>query len=407
MGRALRTTIRAAFPMMAAEAVKTALGIVAGAALARALHPEGRGLYAAIVSIATTAVLIGHWSLNTSQIAFWPHRVLRARLAGNAVVIGFGMGTITALLAFAAAAACDPRAATPALAIALASVPFTVCWLNLRGVLLLRGRTRLVNQAQLASGFAQYLPILALAAFDLLTLTAVVACWAAASVPAVLRFTGALGARALRPARALAVRQLALSGRYHLGLVAFHLLPAADTLLLGFLHSPREAGFYTVAAGVLMLVKIPTEAVAHVCLPGQAGGTASGSRAVTAHMLTLNLVISLGCVALIAAGAACALPFVYGPPYAASVAPLLALAPAAVMAALIKPVEQHLARLSRPRPMTMITLSALALNLGLDTALIPAWGATGAGVASSVTHAVTAALMIAWFVRSPEVNRPG
>ncbi|GAA0432377.1 hypothetical protein Acor_76120 [Acrocarpospora corrugata] len=390
---------RRALDTVACQVLRLALAAVTGVLLARALEPGSRGLYAVVATTAGITIEIGHLSLQQSQIAFWPDVAKRRALLANGLFIGLLLGLVCALVSFTASLVL-PLAPPELLAIALLAVPFGVAATNLNGIMLLRARQRLVNRAWVLTGLTQCVPLLILIALGQASVTAVIVCWALSSAAPFMLFTATLKLRSLRGRMSLARRQLGLAGRYHLGRTAFYLLLTVDVLLLNALASAREAGLYTVAAAVLSLAAAPGEAVRQLSLARQADADGDGARQATTRALRLNLLTATAVVAVLAAAAPILIPLVYGPAYAPSVAPMLALAPGAIMLALLKPVEQFLVRLSRPMTMTAIPVLALGVNLVLNAVLIPSWGAVGAALASTAAYTVIAVVELTWFVRA-------
>jgi O-antigen/teichoic acid export membrane protein len=198
----------------------------------------------------------------------------------------------------------------------------------------------------------------------------------------------------------LARRQLALSCRYHIGLVAFHLLLTADIFLLSALVSPAEVGLYTVGTAFLTFARVPADAVTQIALPRQAIQDERAARDVTVRVLRVNLLISSTLVGTLAIVSPVLIPLLYGAAFTRSVAPLLLLAPGVIALSLIRPVEQYLVRLGRPMTMTAIAFGALATNLALNAVLIPRWGADGAALSATVSYTAMLAIEVVWFARA-------
>ncbi|GAA0999464.1 hypothetical protein GCM10009555_100510 [Acrocarpospora macrocephala] len=393
------SSLRRALDTVASQVLRLGLAAVTGVLLARALEPESRGVYAVVATTAGITIQLGHLSLQQSQIAFWPDAGKRRALLANGLFLSLAIGALCALLAFAASLVL-PLASPALLALALLAVPFGVAAINLNGIMLLRSRQRLVNRAWVLTGLTQCVPLLVLIALGKASVTAVIVCWALSTASPFMLFAATLKLRSLRGRMRLARRQLALAGRYHPGRLAFYLLLTVDVLLLNALASAREAGLYTVAVAVLSLAAAPAEAVRQLSLARQADADGDGAREATTRALRLNLLTGTAVVAVLAATAPILIPLVYGSAYAPSVAPMLALAPGAIMLALLKPVEQFLVRLSRPMTMTAIAIIALGVNLVLNGVLIPQWGAVGAALASTAAYTLIAVIELIWFVRA-------
>ncbi len=394
----MRTGVRTLLQTMASQAIPLVLAAVAGVFLARCLQPEGRGIYATITTTAGIATVVGHLSVGRSQIALWPVLERHRPLVGNAAVLGLVLGAASALLTLGAVSALALTAATHLVVVALLAVPFGVAAVNLRGIALLESRVGLANRSVVLSAVVLYVPILLLAVAGGLTLTAVVACWAVSTLLPFVLFARPLGLP-VRGEAALARRQLALSGRYHLGAVAFHVLLTVDVLLLNAWAAPAEVGLYTVATSFLSLSRVPTDALAQIVLSRQAVRDESDARAVTARAIRLNLMLSSAAVGVLACAAPLLIPRLYGAAFTGSVLPLLALAPGTVAWSLLRPVEQYLVRLGRPMTMTAVSAGALASNVALNAVLIPTWGPAGAALASTVSYGAMAVVEVGWFAR--------
>ncbi|MFD8564440.1 lipopolysaccharide biosynthesis protein [Streptosporangium canum] len=384
---------------MASHTVRLALAAAAGVVVARTLQPDGRGLYAVIITAAGLAISAGHLSVVKSQIALWPNPAHHRSLVGNGLILGLLLGSVSALATLGIVVEYVPLEAPHLLALALLAVPFGIASANLNGILFLQARNGVANRAVVVSALVMYVPILVLGASGDLTVMAVVLCWTIATAAPCLLFIPSLGLWGARADPALARRQLALSGRYHIGNVSFQLLLTVDLLLLNSFASSAQVGLYTVAVAFLALANVPTDATTQITLARQAVDDGHDARQATARALRLNLLFSSVAVGVLAMAASTLIPLLYGAAYAGSVAPLLARAPGAIALSLLRPAEQYLVRLGRPMTMTAVAVGALTVNLALNMLLIPEWGATGAAVAASVSYIAMVLTEVLWFAR--------
>ncbi|MEV0231179.1 polysaccharide biosynthesis C-terminal domain-containing protein [Nonomuraea sp. NPDC050786] len=384
---------------MATQVLRLVLGMATGVVLARALEPEGRGVYAVITTTGMTAIIIGHLSVPYSQIAFWKEGLLNRVLAANGLLLGLLSGSVAMIGALALSPIILPGA--PALVTAAVTVvPLGVVISNLRGILLLQGQVNLVNRSNLTSAAIQCVGVALLAGVGHVHIAAVVALWWVFTAAPLFLYVRALRPRLAHADRGLALRQLGLSARYHGGPIAVHLLITCDVLLLNAMVSPSETGLYTVAASVLALAYVPADAITMVVLPRQAGDDPAGSKSATARALWVTLLSSSACVGLLAAASPILVPFVYGDSYAKSVTSLLLLAPGVVALSMVRLTEQYLVRLRRPLAMAGICTGALIFNVALNLYLIPRWGAPGAAVSSTLSYGLLALTEFVWFRRT-------
>ena len=395
-GSSLATVVQS----VASRVAVFALAAVTGVLIAHTLQPAGRGCCASIATRGSRAIVLGDVAVERRQGSLWADDARRPFLTAHALVLGLLLGAVTAATSIALTLLGLMPTRSPLLCLALLAVPFGVATVNLTGIALLRSRVGCVNAGTVTAALVQCVPLMLLTLAGRLTVAAVITCW---TVSVTVNFLVLL--RGLRPFPSgrdprLACRQLALGGRFHPGLVAFHLLMNCDVLLVNALDSVSAVGLYTVAVTLLYQTRMPAEVITQLALPRQATGDLRGAGEVTARTLRLNLVVSSVFIGALAAASPVLIPLVYGRSFTGSVAPLLALAPGTVALTLLHPVEQYLVRLARPVTMTSVAAGALGANVALNVALIPVWGATGAGLVSTVTYSLLALLEICGFVRS-------
>ncbi|MEV6859375.1 polysaccharide biosynthesis C-terminal domain-containing protein [Streptosporangium subroseum] len=385
---------------VASQVIRVILAAVTGVLIARTLQPEGRGVYAVIATTAATAIAVGHLSMEKTQIALWANSSRHRLLTTNGLILGLILGSVSALVTLAVIAGSGASVTLSLLALALLAAPFGVAAINLQGILLLQSRMGTVNRFGVVSALTQCLPLLFLVVTGHVTVTGVIVCWAASTVVPFVLSIRALWPISLRWEGGLLRRQLGMASKYHIGLVAYHLLLTVDVLLLNALHSAAEVGIYTVAVTVLSLMRIPAEAITQLALPRQATGDTRDAEQVTARTLRLNLLLSSAFIGVLAAVSPWLVPLVYGLSFAGSVAPLLGLAPGMIALTLVRPAEQYLVRLGQPIGMVSIAVAALSANVLLNLLMIPRWGAVGAALASTAAYILMTSLELTWFARS-------
>ncbi|MDH2424134.1 polysaccharide biosynthesis C-terminal domain-containing protein [Sphaerisporangium sp. TRM90804] len=394
------TPLGAVAHMAAGRVVMLVLAAATGVLIAHTLRPEGRGTYAIITTTALTAIVLGHLSVERTQIFLWGDPGRHHRLGVNALFLGMLLGTLTAAAGVVLTLLGLMPSRSPLLCLALLAVPFGVTTVNLTGIALLRSRMEAVSRCMVAGALVQCVPLMVLAGTGGLTVGRVIVCWTISLIATCLFLLAAVRPFPLRGDGRLALRQLALGSRYHVGLVACHLMTSADVLLLNALDTVAAVGLYTVAVTLLFQTRVPAEVLTQAALPRQAVGDLGDAGHVTARTVRLNLLVSSVFIGVLVAVSPLLIPLVYGRPFAGSVAPLLTLAPGAVALTLLRPVEQYLVRTARPLALASVPAGALVLNILLNVAVIPRWGAAGAGAVSTVTYALMAAVEMAWFLRA-------
>jgi O-antigen/teichoic acid export membrane protein len=383
-------------------AAKFSLGAVSTVVVARALGPDRRGAYAVLVTIATVALVLGNLSVESAHTSLWSRAADRRAVAANALALGLGMGWVCAI-ATAVTAALDPTALPvpdhALLLVALLSIPCNMTAAFLGNVLTLSGRIRVVNWGGLISVCVYCGTLVLLTAAGMLTLGWVIVMWTvSAAVPP------AVAVAAVRPRLrdgdpALARRALGMGLRYHPGYISLYLLLRIDILILNALTSRTAVGLYSVAVMLMDLTRTAADSIAQVTLHQQMGGDHDSAIALTVRTTRLATLLATGSVGLMCAAAPFLIPAVYGPAFARSVAPLLALAPGLIALGATRTLGSFLLRLHRPLLTSGLAFGALAANVALNLFLIPVWGIVGCALVSSVSYCALAGLQMAWFVR--------
>jgi O-antigen/teichoic acid export membrane protein len=161
------------------------------------------------------------------------------------------------------------------------------------------------------------------------------------------------------------------------------------TVILGYIHGETEVGYYslpiqvleglTLVPRILSYALIPTMAVLHT---RDAEAVAKLYRRGTKYLLVAGLpVVAFGLVA--------ARPFIliWGQDYAPSVGLASIVLPAALFMFLSNFGETTLACVNRWRSIMIVSTMAVILNVGINLALIPGFGAQGAAWATLLTEA--------------------
>jgi O-antigen/teichoic acid export membrane protein len=370
----------------------------------RALGPSGRGTYFVLVTLATTATTVGHMSVEHAQIFLWSKAEQRPRLEANAVVLGVFIGLSAALVAWAVTHTVY-RAALPGshgnmVVVVLAAIPIAMMSLYLNGILVLHGRIGRVNIGMLISAVLQCAITAALVGWGELTVPRAIAIWL---IGVVVPFCVALSA--VRPRFAkfslpVAVREVGVGLRLHIGMVSLVLLYRVDVFLLNSRVSDAQLGLYSVAVVIAELAFLITDSVAQVALPRQVTGPLDESGQLTARLARTNLVGSVIVVVAIVSSSGVLIPVLFGRPFAGSFAALVALCPGIIGLAVTRPVGGFLIRLGQPLRMSAVYASAMVLNVGLNLVLIPHFGIVGAALASSAAYVALAVVNVSWLVRA-------
>jgi O-antigen/teichoic acid export membrane protein len=387
---------------MTYAAARVALGALTGTMITRMLGPEGRGTYMLVVTVATIAGCVGHLSIEYSHVSLWARASNRAAIAANSLLLGPVMGGLcalgTAVVVMVLGSDVLPVPGFGPFAVALLAIPCSLAVVYLNNVLVLRSRIEWVNWGGLLAAAVQCAALVLLIALGRVSVAWAVALWTVcAAVPLAVLIPAVRPRLRDRDVR-LARRAVGIGLRYHIGLVSLFLLFRVDILLLGGMTSAAAVGLYSLAVSVAELARVAAESVAQVAMPEQLGGEPAAAVDFTVRITRLAVPLSCGSIGLLCAAAPFAVPLAYGAVFTGAVGPLLALAPGLWALCTTRTINTFLLRLDRPLLMSAMSITALLVNVGLNVALIPAFGIVGCALASSVAYGVLAGMQVTWFL---------
>ena len=222
--------------------------------------------------------------------------------------------------------------------------------------------------------------------------------WAAHHV-AVRRLGVRVGRRDLTPE----VLRSAASGTLAVGAstLVLSLLFRVDVLLLEAFRGDEAVAVYSVAYRLLETVLFVTWAINQAVLPVMAHASAERRRAGLERAIAVAAAVYLPFLVVCLVEAEAALTLLFGERYGADAAPVLVwLAPAPLLLAAAAFGGSVLLAEGRRAVVLVAAVVALAANVGLNLALIPSLGGTGAAVATSVSYAIQVGVVLVATSRS-------
>ena len=383
------------------------IGLVSSIIVARALQPEGKGIYTTALTFADLVLALG--TLGVGKAALFHIGRAKGRGTGirqTALWLSLGNGVLLSLVLLGSAFLIAPRwlADVPAAAILL-TVPVGVLSL-LRGTWegFLRGEQRNNEVNLIALAFSAFL----LAGFVLLgalgwlhwdgaialrVLAMAVATWLTLRILGFARSGAALRGVNLKVAKSLL--------GYGLPYAAIALLQntsyRCDVLLIqGFLGN-SSVGHYSIATTLGELLWYLPAAIGFVLFPRTAAMDRASAGRETAALcrwalgLTACGAIGLGLVA------EPLIQTLYGTAYLPAAGPLRLLLVGIVANTWYAVLSGYLLGQGQLRNLAGAALVGAALNVALNLALIPRLGLDGAALASSVAYAVTSLITVTVF----------
>lgn len=388
--------------MLAARAGTLAMGIVASVVVARALPVEGRGTYYMAVAFATTAMALGHLSVEQAQTAMWAQKGRRSSLQANSVPLGMSVGTAAGVLAVGVGVAFQGHGNIPdiwLLVTACCAVPLGMSVLYGTNITVLRDRPQVAGWAMLASGVIQCLCLVVLGVTGLLTVRLVVIVWVISFAVSLAVLVAAGGVTAGRLDLSLARATCGRGLRFHPGSAAGYLLLRSDVFLLNALGGPRDVGIYTLAVTLAELSRLAVDVFAQVTLSRQFDADVADSALVTARIVRFMVLLGMASAVTTVAAVSALITPVYGHAYAEAATVVACLVPGVLLLGAGRPLSSFLLRMRSSRVVVLPSLVALVVNVGLNGVLIPRQGPVGCAVASTVAYLVLVAFQVTYFVR--------
>ena len=368
--------------------------------LVRALGDAGYGFYVFVSGVALIGGRLGALGWPNLMLRFIPdYQVqgdfarLRGLMAASIRVVALGGVAVAAMLVITSqllgaehplslglilGAVLVPLSALNALGrsqlIALGHAP--------RGLFVDGGAVPLMMVAGLCAGFALGLQITPVGVVLGAVLAGVLALvlagvWVVPRLPAPMRDV---------PARAQTRIWMAIAAPTLVGMSAKLMMEKSDILMLAPLGSLADVGLYGAAARLVMVQTMASVILNAVIVPQISTALARGDQARARRLFLSALVVALvlSCpLALIFWGyGGPIMKIAFGAEFAHGGTVLAVLGAAQIFGALSVPASAFLILADRQRLFGALTASALALNIGGNLVLIPAYGALGAAVAS-------------------------
>jgi O-antigen/teichoic acid export membrane protein len=216
---------------------------------------------------------------------------------------------------------------------------------------------------------------------------------------------GALLARSLRPVPIKVpglVRSLLSFGlKTQTASVAGITTLRLDQLLLSVLVSPADLGLYVVATGAASLAGPFFNAAAIIVMP-RLNNLSSPERAIRTiwRELGRSLLLCVPVVAFAFAAMPLILKVLFGPAFASSLVTARILIVASLFQGMNAIVGNSMRAIGRPGAPAIAEVIGMIVTAGLLIALLPAFGALGAAIASFVSYAVVTAMYIVLLSRN-------
>jgi O-antigen/teichoic acid export membrane protein len=381
--------------------------------VARALGPEGRGLYAVAAAIAAVGVQLGNLGLHASNTYYVAkdQKILPA-LIGNSLLVSLVFGVSAAGVGWIVLLKWPNLVPVPGelLVLALLWIPVGLAYLLLQNLLLGVLEVTKYNQIELLTKLLGLVLLGSLIVgraprVETVFLTGLVAL--AVGLVWVLYRLLKLVVQMPWPEFSLLKGHLGLGFRAYLTAFLTFLVLRIDLLLVKYLMTTTDAGYYSIAATMADSVVILPTVVASILFPrlsAMKDVTQRWNLARKTAVLTGLVMLPVVLIAL-----ALAKPVVrifFGPAFLPSVGAFVWLLPGIFFLGIETVLVQFLNSMGFPRIVVGGWLVCCVANVGLNLWAIPAYGIVGASVVSSICYSLICVVVIVIIIKGAYVRPP-
>jgi O-antigen/teichoic acid export membrane protein len=390
-----------------ANLAAAALTFAAGVLIARALGPDGRGVYALFVLSASIAQAVLGLGLAVAAVYYLGKGAYSAaRVTANGQHITIFAAVVCGLLALLLwpLIGQDSLDRGAPYWLFILAVPLLVDYNYLTAVLQGLSRFLAMNAVVLIQPAALLvLAVAAIASGDLGSGGAV-ALWAASVGVALLLALALLGRSALSPellrfdAPSMAA-QVRFGVQGQIGNLLQILNYRLDQYLVLAFVSTAAVGIYAVSSMLSQIIWFLPNAVAAVLLPRLTAATPDDAAGTTPVACRNTLMVSALAALALGVVAPWLIPALFGGDFDDAVVPFVWLLPGAVALAGSKVLTSYIFSQGRPLTNSLVTAVALAVTIVADLILIPSLEVTGAAIASALAYVTHFALSLVAYGR--------
>ena len=386
------------------------IGLAASVIVARALGPEGRGLYAVAATIGAIGMQFGNLGLHASNTYYVARdRELLPALVGNTIVVSFGFGGLGCAFTWIIFSLWPNLAPLNSLLLILSLtwIPFGLAYMLLQNLLLGIQEVRAYNKIELTT---KILGVGLLGLVIFLRNVTVERVFSAGLVALVISFIWALwhllsqiNDRPL-PSFPLFKHNIRYGLKAYVAAFFAFLVLRSDMLIVKYMLGAEQTGYYSVAVSMAEMIYMLPVVVGTILFPKLSVLAYIQekwflSRRVTLHMAVVMLLV-------LAAAGFVAKPFVqvlFGRTFLPSVPAFLWLLPGIFFLGVETVAVQFLNSLGFPITVVGVWVLTCFLNIGLNLVAIPVYGIVGASVVSSFSYFVPF-LFVIWISQKARIK---
>ncbi len=400
--------IKHSFSLLILQFLSLAASFGISILISRVLGPAGKGAYALVVLLASLLTLVTSLGLNIAATYFVgrgedPLEDVVEMLLGTAVLLGV-LASALAGIAFLLFRGSYFREIAPLqIAFLMLQLPLAQICSTLGAAIAGRNRTDLVAGINFSMLGSTVLLQLGLAAFGRLTVTSALFAWMLGTLIGMALTLWNLGrlCRLRISFRKLFLlrKMLGYGVKVYIANLTTFFNYRLDTLIInGFLNA-ASVGFYSVAVSLAEAIWLLANSISTVLFPYFSSASREEADRLAPLVCRITIfVTAIGSLFVLLIGKPL-IALAFSPQMLPAFQPLLLLLPGIISLSGGKITASYLSGIGKPIYATYISSINLVLIVILDLVMIPAWGISGAAIASSIAYTLVTILAVAVFLR--------
>jgi len=369
------------------------IGLATSVIVARALGPEGRGLYAVAATIGAIGVQFGNLGLHASNTYYVArNRTILPALVSNTIVVSFAFGGVGILLSWIILSLWPQLAPVHGLLLILSLIwiPFGLAYMMLQNLLIGIQNIRAYNKIELTTkilgvGLIGFIVFLNTVTVEKVFLAGLVALfisflWAFWYL---LRETHNFP----KPSFALFKENIQYGIKAYLAAFFAFLILRVDMLMVKYILSAEEAGYYSIAVSIADMVFVLPLVIGTILFPKLSAMASNREKWAFTRKVTVSVALVMVVVVSIAAFISREIVrFLFGTAFMPAVPAFIWLMPGIFMLSMTSIFSSYIASQYIPLILVILYFLIAIINMVLNWFLLPILGIIGASISSTISY---------------------
>jgi len=387
------------------------IGLITSVIVARVLGPEGRGLYAVAATIVAIGVQFSNLGLHASNTYYVARdRELLPALVGNTIVVSFGFGGLGCVFTWIIFSLWPNLAPLNGLLLILSLtwIPFGLAYMLLQNLLLGIQEVRSYNKIELTT---KILGVGFIGLVIFLRNVRVEEVFSAGLIALVISFLWALWRLLMKipnlpiPSFALFKENIQYGIKAYLAAFFAFLILRVDLLMVKYILSAEEAGYYSIAVSMADMVYMLPLVIGTILFPKLSAMASNQEK----WAFTRKMAVSVGVVTVVLATfagllAGPAVRILFGELFVPAIPAFICLLPGIVLLSINTCYMNYFASIGMPLITVVSPGLAAIVNIAVNLKLIPWWGIVGASITSVLSYGlmlVASIIYVSYFRENP------